>query len=252
MRAALATVSLLLAPGVLVGGVATSEMPAIVARSIEYHGGARYRASETELEQCSLSGCYQIRVLVDGDRFEHEASLSRDDFELRVILTNNDLRVWQDGEPVELDDDLRRRRSSWVSARTYFPFLPYRLADARVRFEDLGLVRWGDQELHKVRVTFDTEPGATEEDQYLYWFSPETAAMVQLAYSYAGNPGGIRFRRAENCRRIEGIMFCDHENLGIDADGLAVDQVTPTFVETQMRPVSKVELSNIRVRLLQE
>ena len=46
----------------------------IVARAIEYHGGERYRHSETSLELCSGSGCYQMTVRTDGGAYRHEVS----------------------------------------------------------------------------------------------------------------------------------------------------------------------------------
>ena len=42
---------------------------------------------------------------------------------------------------------------------TLASFLPYRLNDPGVYKQDLGLERWGDRELHKVKVTF--EPGSS-------------------------------------------------------------------------------------------
>jgi hypothetical protein len=44
--------------------------------------------------------------------------------------------------------------------------------------------------------------------------------------------------------------FVDQENLGVDGDGLAVDQVTPEFVAARMRKVSDVVLRGIAVRSL--
>lgn len=222
----------------------------IVDRAIEHHGGEIYRASETELDICSLSGCFHLVVRMDGGLYDYDVRGEVRGVERRVRATNDTVERWDGGEPVALDAEQGRRERNFADARVYFPFLPYRLNDPGVYKQDLGLERWGDRELHKVKVTFEPGSSNAAEDEYLYWFDPETARLEQLAYSFAGNPGGLRFRRGDDYRRVGGILFFDQENLGIDESGLTVDQVTPAFVAERMKPISKVVLRNVEVRPL--
>jgi hypothetical protein len=223
---------------------------AIVDRAIEHHGGDRYAASETALDLCSLSGCFHLVVRVDGGLYDYDVRGEVRGVERRVRASNDRVERWDDGEPAALDPEGERRARDFVDARVYFPFLPYRLNDPGVYKQDLGLERWGERELHKVKVTFERGSSSAAEDEYLYWFDPGSGRLEQFAYSFAGSPGGLRFRRGHGHRRVGGLLFFDQENLGVDEDGLAVDQVTPEFVAARMRKVSDVVLRGIAVRSL--
>lgn len=60
--------------------------------------------------------------------------------------------------------------------------------------------------------------------------------------------GGLTARReAFNCRRVGGILFFDQENLGVDVEGLSVDQIDERFVSERLRQISTVTLQNLQV-----
>lgn len=222
----------------------------IVDRAIEFHGGERYRRTMTELEICSRSGCYEIEARITGDEYAFDVSGEIQGQRRRVQATNDHVRVWgTDGEPREATRAEEQRLRDWAMERIYFPFLPYRLNDPSVFKTDLGLERWDGRELRRVKVTFAPGSSSDATDEYLYWFDPETGRVEQFAYSYEGTPGGLRFRRGFNYRRVGGILFFDQQNLGIEGDGLRVDQIDPDFVAT-MREVSTVELRELLVRNL--
>lgn len=238
----------------LVGSAALAAAPverlSIVDQAIAYHGGATYRSSDTSLEVCSKSGCFGVEAVVDGDSFEYEVSGTIGEQQRRVRVTNAEVAWWdEDGEPLAVPPEDETGLRDFVMARVYFPFLPYRLNDASVYKSDLGVETWGGRELHKVKITFTSGSSTDADDEYLYWFDPETGRLEQFAYSFAGDPGGLRFRRAFNYRRIGGILFYDAENLGIEGEDLSVDLIDAAYVET-MRQVSVVEVRNIRVRPL--
>lgn len=219
----------------------------IVDRAIAFHGGDLYRASTTTLDVCSKSGCYHVVARQDGDLYEHVVSGQVGEHQRRVRATNDTVEVWQDGAPVAVADSEAQRYRDWVMQRIYFSFLPYRLNDPSALKEDLGVVDWRARSLHKVKVTFASGSSTDAQDEYLYWLDPETGQVELFAYSYEGRPGGLRFRRAINHRRVNGILFFDQENLGVEGDGLKVDAIDPAYVEQQMRPVSTVELREVTV-----
>lgn len=233
-------------------GTAAAEPPPkvdrlpIVDRAIEHHGGATYEASVTELRLCSKSGCFDLSVSRRGGEFDYLVEGDVRGGRRQVRATNDEVRLVEDGRVVEIDGEEATRLRDWVSEKVYFPFLPYRLNDASAYKQDLGLETWGGEPLHKVKVTFAAGSSTDAADEYLYWFEPETGRLVQFAYSFAGDPGGIRFRRARNYRRIGGLLFFDQENLGLGGDQWTVDRITPDLVAT-MPTVSTVRLEGIRV-----
>ncbi len=217
----------------------------IVDRAIGFHGGQTYSSSHTSLTICSKSGCFDLKATVQGDIFGYEV----EDPKRRVRSTNDAVVRFENGKSVELDAEAAQRNRDFVNARIYFAFLPYRLNDASVFKQDLGLEKWGDLYLHKVKVTFAAGSSTDSGDAYLYWFDPATARLEQFAYSYGtGEGAGIRFRKLKNYRRIGGLLFFDQQNLGYEAPDVGVDIITPAFVEDKMREVSNVVLSKIEVR----
>jgi len=219
----------------------------IVRRSIEFHGGTAFESSLIEMKLCSGSGCYDLTVWSDGGLYRHRVAGPVRAGHRDVEVTNDTLRHWQDGVEVELTAADEQRLRDWAAARIYFALLPYRLNDPSVRQLDQGLEQWGERVLHRVKVTFRAGSSTDAEDEFLYWFDPETARLEQFAYSFQGSPGGLRFRPLLNYRRVGGILFFDQENLGIDADGLSIDLVDPEYVERSMRPISTVRLEDITV-----
>ncbi len=225
-----------------------SARPAIVDRAIEHHGGELYRHSETELDLCSKSGCFDVLARVDGDRWAYTVEGRSGDSRLRVHSADDALTVHRDGVEEAVAADKRQRFRDWAMARVYFCFLPYRLNDPSVRKQDLGPVDWEGRRLHKVKVTFEAGTSTDADDEYMYWFDPDTGRLEYFAYSYETGGGGIRFRRAVRHRRIGGLLFFDQENFGIDGAGLSVDAIDPAYVRDAMRHISTVRLEQIEVR----
>lgn len=230
----------------------TPETLPIVERAIEHHGGGLYEASETELAICSRSGCFDVLARVDGGEYLYRVAGETSEGRRVVESTNDAVRWWVDGDEREVTPGNEQRLRDWVMARVYFPFLPYRLADPGVFQEDQGIEPWDGRPLHRVKVTFAPGSSTEAEDEYLFWFDPESGRLEQFAYSFSGDPGGLRFRRAFDHRRVGGLLFSDQENLGVEGEGLAVDRITPDFVAERMRPISTVVLEGIEVRPLGE
>lgn len=240
-------------PGILllalVAAAPVERLP-IVDQAIAFHGGDLYRSTETELDVCSLSGCFHVRARIDGDAYEYEVEGGRGRSRRRVLWSNERLEVYQKDKLVALAADEEQRWKDWVMARVYFPFLPYRLNDPSVFKEDQGLETWDGRDLQRVKVTFSPGSSTDASDEYVYWLDPESGRVEQFAYSFKGRPGGLRFRQAQNYRRVGGILFFDQTNLGVEGDGLTVEEITPSFVAERMKEVSVVTFKDIEVRPL--
>jgi Family of unknown function (DUF6503) len=226
----------------------------IVDLAIQHHGGELYRSTETRLTVTSRSGSFQVVSAVAGDNFDHTVSgKNGDGVERKVRQTNATIEEWLDGEAVELDEEGRGRAQSFVEARVYFCFLPFRLNDPSVWKEDQGLEDWDGRKLHRVKVTFDAGSSNSAHDEYVYWFDPETGRLKQYAYSFGtgSERGGLRFRPLRNYQRVGGILFADVINLGVDGSGdLRVDLITPAYVDKEMKEVSRVHLSDVEVSVI--
>lgn len=225
-------------------------MPPIVERSIEFHGGDLFLHSETRFRLCSKSGCTDVLVRRDGGLYVHQVEGKIGGEERRIRATNDSVRAWSlagDEAPIPPAEEQRWRDA--VTARVYHAFLPFRLADPSVRFADLGTETWGERTLHRVAVGFAPGTSSADYDHWAFWFDPETARLEQFAYSYRGNPDGLRFRRLHDYRRVEGLLFADQENLGWEGPGLDVRSLGPDSVE-RLRHVSDVELRDLEVEIL--
>ncbi len=225
----------------------------IVNRSIEFHGGALFLSTHTHLTIGSRSGAFDIDSTMDGGLFEHIVSGKNSEGVVRKVRqTNDSIEQWVDGELQSLSEEGRRRAQSFVEARVYFPFLPFRLNDATVWKEDQGIEDWDGRKLHRVKVTFDTDSSNSAHDQYVYWFDPKTARLEQFGYSFGTGQerGGLRLRKLFNYRRFGGILFADADNLGVNGSGaeLTVDLLTPEYAKEKIEHISFVNLSNIKVR----
>lgn len=251
-RTAFLPVTLLAAMAAVAPASEGPDVLPVVTKAIEHHGGDLYESSETSFEIVSASGAFRVEVRRDGGLYRHVVESETPDGLRRVTATNDAVEVTVDGEPVRLRRRQERRWRSHVDARVWFPFLPYGLAGDGVFLHDRGLVEWpveggGTRELREVKVTFQPGSSSGADDEYLFWFDPESGRLEQLAYSFAG---GVRFRRAFDFRRVDGLLFADHENFGVDGEGYRVDQVTPEFVAGEMEHVSTIRLRDVEVRPL--
>ncbi len=221
----------------------------IVDRSIAHHGGELFEDSQVELTVRSKSGSFDIATTIRGDQFDHRITATADG-ETKVHRQTNDLlSVSIDGAEQNLSERERTNALSYVNQRLYFLFLPYKLNDPGTYKEDLGLEEgWGDKALHKVRVSFEAGSSAGASSEYMYWFDPETAELVQFAYDYS-NGTGLRFRKLFNQRRMGGLMFYDAQNYGKNTPlgGLSVNLVTPEYAAAELPLISTIQLENVRV-----
>ena len=217
----------------------------IVDRSIRHHGFDRLEELEVALTVSSRSGSFDV-VVRAGDLFDYVVTSDLGG-RTRVHRHTNDLvAVTIDGEPqpVETAED-RRRAVDFVSQRVYFLFLPYRLNDPSAYKQDLGIERWGERDLHKVKVTFEPGTSTSDDSEFLYWFDPETAELVQFAYTF--DETGIRFRTASNLRRTGGLLLYDQLNDGGSEPDADIDDLTFESVQ-ELRRISEVLLENVEVR----
>ena len=223
-------------------------MPSIVAKSIEFHGGNLYEGSAITMTITSLSGSFQIEATRQGGQFDHAViGTTREGVERRVRVTNDAVQEWRGGEEVELDEQGATRARAFVDARVFFPLLPYTLNGGDVNYEDLGIETWEGRDLHKIRVSFTPGTSNDADDAYMFWFDPETGQMEQFGYDF---DGGLRFRKGIEFQQVGGVIFSTQENYAIDGGRVPVGMLSPSYVAENMSLLSTVVISDVTVEPL--
>jgi hypothetical protein len=224
-----------------------TELPPILALSIEHHGGLEaYRSLDLAFELCSKAGCSDVEVRHDGSRWDHRVTGERRGSTWTVHSTDRDLEVWQGGERMDVSPDEEPAWRDWVSSKVWFSLLPFRLADPSVRWEDRGVVDWDGRRLHELRVSFEAGSSTDAADGHRYWFDPETGRLERFAYDFRGRPDGVRYRELVDYRRVGGILLFDQRNLGLERDGVRVDDLVGDLLG-ELREISRVQIRRARV-----
>ena len=84
----------------------------------------------------------------------------------------------------------------------------------------------------------------------MYWVHSENYTVDYLAYSYATDGGGIRFREAYNPRKVNGIRFVDYRNYKPNTLTVALEDLDDWFQADSLQLLSTIENTSISVDLL--
>lgn len=167
------------------------------------------------------------------------------------VLSNNGFQRFINSERIIVADSMASRYSNSVNSVHYFSVLPYGLNDKAVNKLYLGRALIKGREYHKIKVTFNEEGGGEDfEDVFVYWVQTETFKVDYLAYSYAVNGGGMRFREAYNERFVNGIRFVDYNNYKPENEKeSSVFDLDSLFETGELILLSKIELENVKVSI---
>jgi len=145
-------------------------------------------------------------------------------------------------------DSMARKYSNSINSVHYFTYLPYGLNDGAVQKEYLGSTLLNGQSYHKIQVTFNQANGGEDfEDTFVYWFNQVSGNPDFLAYEYHTDGGGMRFRAAQNPRRVGGIRFVDYQNYEPRNKSILLKSLDSLYVAGELELLSKIEISDIRV-----
>ena len=152
------------------------------------------------------------------------------------------------GSLLVVPDTMARKYSNSINSVHYFAYLPYGLNDSAVRKEYLGSTQINGQSYHKIQVTFDQAQGGEDfEDIFVYWFNQVSGDPDYLAYEYHTEGGGMRFRAAQNPRRVGGIRFVDYENFKPKSEGVLLQSLDSLYQAGALELLSIIAISDIRV-----
>ncbi|EDM43247.1 hypothetical protein SCB49_00792 [unidentified eubacterium SCB49] len=163
-------------------------------------------------------------------------------------VTNNGLKRTINNTVVKVPDSLIIPISDGVNSVHYFAQLPYGLNDAAVKKQLVGEGVVKNEPYYKVAVSFTEEGGGTDfDDAFMYWIHKENFTVDYLAYSYATNGGGIRFREAYNARMVGNIRFVDYNNYKPATLDIPLKDLDSLFEDGTLSLLSKIELEKIAV-----
>jgi hypothetical protein len=225
------------------------EATEIVRAAIETHGGDGFDAFEVSF----VFRGTPFLIRNDSGLFRYERRY-RDDGGRRVVewLDNEGTHRTVEGEPETLSGRERARVETAVNSVTYFALLPYRLLDPAARHRHLGEERLEGEPYDRIEVTFqEVGGGADWEDRFVYWIHLDRRTLDYLAYRYARDGGGTRFRRAVNRRVVGGITVQDYENYTGTDPVEDIAEYGRLLEEGRVRLVSMVELEDVRVEPLE-
>ncbi|MEM9985513.1 MAG: DUF6503 family protein [Bacteroidota bacterium] len=216
----------------------------IVDRAIEAHGGGAYQGQQIAFD---FRDKYYEAIL-GGGRFSYLRQFETEEGRISDRLDNQGFTRYLGDEILPLADSLADRYASSVNSVIYFALLPYFLNDAAANKSLLGYSILDSTDYYLIKVTFDEEGGGKDfEDEFLYWVHPETFLIDHLAYGYAVNGGGLRFRKGYNPRVVGGIRFLDYINYQADHHRFGLTQLDSLYQAGGLTELSRIELMEITV-----
>jgi hypothetical protein len=139
-----------------------------------------------------------------------------------------------------------------VNSVHYFSVLPFGLNDKAVNKTLMGDDTIKTKDYFKVKVTFNPEGGGEDyEDVFIYWINKTNFKVDYLAYSYNEIDGkGLRFRQAYNERFVNGIRIVDYNNYKTENTSIPLEDLGTAFDTDKLVLLSKIELENVEVQLI--
>ena len=221
----------------------------IIDRAIEVAGGEKFANSEISFN--FRDKAYFARRH-KGDFLLMRIAKMNNGHSVVDKLTNKDFKRDINNKMVPLSDSLKIRYTASVNSVHYFSVLPFGLNDKAVNKELLGEEQINKETYYKVQITFDEDGGGEDfEDVFVYWIHKESFKPDFLAYSYNEDDGkGMRFRKAYNERYVNGLRFVDYENFKPQNEEVQLNDLAKAHKNSQLKLVSKIELEDIKVKLI--
>jgi hypothetical protein len=217
----------------------------IIDSSIKTHAGERFEGALVSFKFRDKE--YSV------EKFGGESTYTRefDDgkYHVKDILYNSsELTRFINDSIVDIPLEWEKKYIESVNSVLYFFQLPYGLNDPAVKKEYLGETILLKGPYHKIKVTFKKEEGGTDHDDvFVYWIHRDNYTMDYLAYSYADDGGGTRFRQAINQRRVKGMLIQDYVNFKAKSKDLPIEKLDEHFEKGQLEELSRIINEDVKV-----
>lgn len=147
------------------------------------------------------------------DSYCYTKTVQNDSVLRQDTLTNNGFVRYENNIQVDLTTEEQSKYSESLNSVIYFVCLPLKLQDPATNKQYLGEGAIKSESYHIIQVYFDEEGGGEDHDDvFCYWVNENTSQVDYLAYQYATDGGGVRFRTAYNSRMVGTMRFQDYVN----------------------------------------
>lgn len=216
----------------------------VVDESIVAHGGDKFKELTISFEFNNR----QYEIFKSSNEFRYVRAFTDSTGNVRDVLTDEGFTRTVNGEQVTLTDERKNAFTNSVNSVAYFAYLPYGLNDIAAVKTYEGESEFKNQTYDVVRVTFNEDGGGEDfDDVFLYWFNKETHLLDYLAYSYATEGGGLRFREATNRHEIEGLILTDYNNYEPEDKNTPLEDMERLFKEGELKILSEIILKNVKI-----
>lgn len=166
------------------------------------------------------------------------------------VVSNTGYKRFLNDSLITVPDSMVVKYTGSINSVHYFAHLPYGLNDKAVNKKLVGDAEINGMPYYQLKVTFSQNGGGTDHhDEFLYWIHKENFTIDYLAYKFHINEGGLRFREAYNPRVNEGIRFVDYKNYTQDDFNTDLCQLDELFEEGKLKLLSKIETTDVHVKL---
>jgi hypothetical protein len=218
----------------------------IVDKSIEAAGGDTYLNSTIEFD-------FRDRHYIakrKGGSFSYERIFKDSIGTIHDIVSNKGHVREINGMMEVIPDSMSVKYTASTNSVIYFALLPYGLNDPAVKKKYLGDTMIENQIFYKVEITFGEEGGGEDfQDVFQYWINRQDFSIGYMAYSFReDDEASLRFRKAINPRRVNGVQFYDYINYKPKNTSVKMEDLELLFTKGELKELSKIELTNIEVK----
>lgn len=212
----------------------------IIQNAIEAHGGSGYDTLDLSFQ--FRDRIYEIEK--KGGSFTYKRIFSdTTGREIIDILTNDGFTRTIDNTVQSLSAKDETAYSNALNSVVYFALIPYGLNDEAVvkKYVDETII--DGMKYHQIQISFKEEGGGADfEDVFLYWINADSYFVDYLAYSFHVNDGGVRFREAQNRRKVGKIYLQDYINYKPKESDLPLDSIMAQYKNNKLERLSEINL----------
>ena len=220
----------------------------IINKSIAVSGGNSFSNSIIQFDFRAMN----YKAERNNNSFELSRLQLKEGDTILDVFNNDGVYRTANSKLVMVNDSMSLKYKASVNSVHYFSVLPYGLNDKAVYKKLLGEEQIKTKNHYKIEVTFSADGGGEDyEDVFVYWIEKESFKLNYLAYSYNEDEGvGMRFREAYNERYINNLRFVDYNNYKSKNELQLLRDLGNAFENNQLKLLSKIELENVEVKLI--